>query len=138
MHLSSWFWFAVIALLAWGVAGLLQKLATNHISAESSLVWLVVGFVVLEPLLYPGRAVLLYSARNLTYALLSGALNALGAWALFAAMKNGGKASIVAPLTALYPLVVIALVPFVLHESITHLQLVGVLFALGAVVCLSA
>jgi hypothetical protein len=33
---------------------------------------------------------------------------------------------------------VIALVPFVLHESISHLQMVGVLLALGAVVCLSA
>ena len=137
MHVPPWLWLAVVTLIAWGVVGMLQKLSTNHISAESSLIWLVVGFLLLEPLLYPGAALLHYSAWNITWALLSGVLNALGAWALFAALKSGGKASIVSPLTALYPLVVIMLVPFVLHESITKLQAVGVVCALIAVVLLS-
>ena len=138
IHLAPWFWFAVITILSWGVVGLLQKLSTNFISAESSLIWLGVGFLLLEPLVYPGKALFTYSGWNLTWALLSGVLNALGAWALFAALKNGGKASIVSPLTALYPLVVIVLAPFVLHESITRMQGVGVVCALVAVVCLSA
>ena len=138
MHVPPWLWLAVVTLIAWGVVGMLQKLSTNHISAESSLIWLVVGFLFLEPVLYPGAALLHYSAWNITWALLSGVLNALGAWALFAALKSGGKASIVSPLTALYPLVVIMLVPFVLHESITKLQAVGVVCALIAVVLLSA
>jgi uncharacterized membrane protein len=118
--------------------GILQKLSTNYISAESTLIWLVVGFLLLEPLFYPGRVVLGYSKWNLAWALLSGALNAFGAWALFAALKNGGKASIVTPLTALYPLIVILLVPFILHESVTPLQYLGVGCALVAVVLLSA
>jgi transporter family protein len=138
IHLAPWFWFAVITILSWGIVGLLQKLSTNFISAESSLIWLGVGFLLLEPFVYPRRTLFTYSRLNITWALLSGALNALGAWALFAALKNGGKASIVSPLTALYPLVVIVLAPFVLHESITRLQGVGVVCALVAVVCLSA
>jgi len=137
MHLVPWFWFAAITLIAWGIVGLMQKLSTNYISAESSLIWLVAGFLLLEPLLYPGRAVLHYSKWNLIWALASGILNALGAWALFAALKSGGKASIVAPLTALYPLVVILLAVLVLHESITLLQSAGLLCALVAVVLLS-
>lgn len=138
MHLPPWLWYSAITLVAWGVVGLLQKLSTNHISAESSLIWLVVGFLLLEPLFYPGAAVFHYSQWNLAWALISGLLNALGAWALFAALKKGGKASIVSPLTALYPLVVILLVPIVLHESITPLQILGVVCALIAVVLLSA
>ena len=63
--------------------------------------------------------------------------NALGAWALFAAMKSGGQASIVSPLTALYPLVVVLIAPVVLRESVTLLQGIGVLCALAAVVLLS-
>jgi transporter family protein len=137
MHMPPWFWFTVITLVSWGIVGLLQKLSTNYISAESSLVWLVVGFLLLQPFFYPGAAVLHYSRWNLAWALLSGVLNALGAWALFIAMKSGGKASIVSPVTALYPLVVIVLVPFILHESITRLQIVGVFSALIAVVLLS-
>ena len=138
IHLAPWFWFAIVTLLAWGVVGLLQKLSTNYISAESSLIWLGVGFLLLEPMLYPGKILFSYSGWNLTWALLSGVLNALGAWALFAALKSGGKASIVAPFTALYPVVVIVLVPFILHESITRIQVVGVICALMAVVFLSA
>jgi transporter family protein len=96
------------------------------------------GFLLLEPFVYPGKTLFTYSSLNITWALMSGVLNALGAWALFAALKNGRKASIVSPLTALYPLVVIVLAPFVLHESITRLQGIGVVCALVAVVCLSA
>lgn len=137
MQLPPWFWFAAIVLISWGIVGLLQKLSTNYISAESSLIWLVVGFFLLQPFLYPGPAVFNYSARSLTWALLSGVLNALGAWALFAAMKSGGKASIVSPFTALYPLVVVLVAPIILRESISLLQGVGVLCALTAVVLLS-
>ena len=137
MHLAPWFWFAVITLVAWGIVGLLQKLSTNYISAESTLIWLVFGFLLLEPFFYPGKTLWHYSRWNITWALLSGFLNALGAWALFAAMKSGGKASIVSPLTALYPVVVVLLVPFILHESITLYQGIGVLCALTAVVLLS-
>jgi bacterial/archaeal transporter family protein len=138
LHVTPWFWFAVITLLSWGIVGLLQKLTTNQISAETSLIWLVVGFLLLEPLLYPGRALFHYSGWNLSWALISGVLNAFGAWALFAAMKSGGKASIISPLTALYPVVVIVLVPFILHESITLYEGAGVACALIAVVLLSA
>ncbi len=138
MHLPPWLLYSAITLIAWGIVGLLQKLSTTYISAESSLIWLVVGFLLIEPLFYPGKAVFHYSRWNLAWALMSGLLNALGAWALFAAMKNGGKASIVAPLTALYPVVVIVLVPFVLHESITKTQLAGIVCALTAVTLLSA
>lgn len=137
MHLPPWFWYAAVVLITWGVVGILQKLSTNYISAESSLIWLVVGFFLLEPLLYPGKALFGYSARSLTWAVLSGVFNALGAWALFAAMKSGGKASIVAPFTALYPLVVVLIAPILLHESITLLQGAGVACALVAVVLLS-
>lgn len=138
MHLAPWVLYSAITVLAWGVVGLLQKLSTNHLSAESSLIWLVVGFLAIEPLFYPSQGLSHYSTWNLAWALLSGLLNAVGAWALFAALKNGGKASIVSPLTALYPLVVILLVPFVLHESITLHEVAGICCALVAVVLLSA
>jgi len=43
----------------------------------------------------------------------------------------------VTPFTALYPIVVVFLAPFILHESISGLQAVGVVCALIAVVLLS-
>jgi transporter family protein len=137
MHLPPWFWFALIVLLAWGIVGLLQKLSTNYLSAEWALVWSALGFFILEPWLYPGRILFTYSAHGLGWALLSGVFNALGGWALLTAMKTGGKASIVAPFTALYPIVVVFLAPLVLRESITALQGIGIICALISVVLLS-
>jgi bacterial/archaeal transporter family protein len=137
VHLPPWFWFSFIVLVTWGVVGLLQKLSTNEISAESALIWLVVGFFVVAPIFYPGRILFTYSTRSLLYILASGALNAVGAWALLAAMKSGGRASIVVPLTALYPLVMVLLAPLILRESITLPQGAGVACALIAISLLS-
>lgn len=137
MHISAWFWFALVVLLSWGIVGLLQKLSTNYLSAEWALTWLALGFFVLEPWLYPGHALFAYSLKSLGWAFLGGVLNALGAWALLAALKSGGKASVVAPFTALYPVVVVFSAPAILRESITVRQAVGVLCALIAVVLLS-
>jgi len=137
MHLPPWFWYSLVVLVTWGVVGLLQKLSTNEISAESALIWLVVGFFVAAPVFYPGKVLFTYSARSLLYILASAVLNAVGAWALLAAMENGGKASIVVPLTALYPLVMVLAAPLILHESITRLQVSGVACALIAIALLS-
>lgn len=123
-------------LLSWGVVGLLQKLSTHYLSAESSLVWLVLGFQVLQPFVFRD-AVFHHSASSLSWGILSGLLNAVGSWALLAAMKSGGKASIVVTLTALYPLVVIPLVPFIFHESVSLLQGIGIACAVAAVALLS-
>jgi len=138
LHIPIWFWPAVVVLVTWGVVGLLQKLSTNYLSAESALIWLVGGYFLLLPWLYPRESVLSYPIKSLVYTMLSAGLNTLGAWALLTAMKAGGKASIIVPLTALYPLVVVLSAPIILKETITRLQGVGVLCALAAVFLLSA
>jgi hypothetical protein len=74
VHLPPWFWFAMITILAWGIVGLLQKLSTNFISAESSLIWLGVGFLLFEPLVYPGKTLFSYSWTVPSSRLGSGAL----------------------------------------------------------------
>jgi bacterial/archaeal transporter family protein len=137
MSIPIWFGLAIVVLVCWGIAGLFQKLSTNHLSAETALVWLMVGFFLLDPWLYPQESILAYSSRSLVFALLSSFLNALGGWALLAAMKHGGKASIVVPFTALYPLVTVSLAPLLLHEAINLSQGAGVVCALIAVVLLS-
>jgi transporter family protein len=135
--IPSWCWPAAAVLLSWGVVGLLQKLSTNFISAESALIWLVVGYVLLLPWLRTSTPIFSYPVRSIVFVLASAALNTLGAWALLRAMANGGKASIVVPLTAVYPVVVVISAPVILHESITSMQGIGVLCALASVVLLS-
>lgn len=135
---ASWFWFSILVLVAWGFLGIVQKLTTNLISAEGALIWSVVGFMVLQPVLYNGVSPLSYPREALMWSLVNGVFNGLGAWTLMAAMKTGGKASIVMPIAALYPLFVTLLAPFVLHESVTPAQGAGVVCATVSIALLSS
>jgi transporter family protein len=138
MHLAPWLIFTILALLCFGVVGLLQKLSTDLVSAESALIWLIVGFLLLQPILYPGRSLWTYSLRSLIFVFAAGVLNAMGSWAILAAMKSGGKASVVVPVTAVYPIIVCVVAPFLLHEHITRLQGIGIVCGLGAILLLAS
>jgi bacterial/archaeal transporter family protein len=136
MHFS-WLWFAVIVLISWGTSGLFQKLASNQIASESNMVLLAVGYFLTQPFFLPDAPLTSYSTRAVVFGLCSGFFSNLSAWGQFEAMRLGGTASIVTVFTALYPLPVVLLSPIVLHERITTLQGVGILFAMIAVVLLS-
>jgi transporter family protein len=133
-----WVIYAVVVLVSWGILGIFQKLSTDRISPESTLFWTIVGFVIFLPFIYPGKQLFVYSTRAIVFGLLSGFLSNLGVFGLYAAMRNGGKASVVVPLVSLYPLIVIAVAPFVLHETMTVTQGFGAASALISVILLSA
>ncbi len=138
MHFASWLLYTISALLCFGVVGLLQKLSTDLISAESALVWLIAGFVLLEPVVYPGRALFQYPGGSIALVVLAGVMNSIGSWAILAAMKAGGKASVVVPLTAVYPMVVCLVAPFLLHEHITFTQGSGIACGLISIFLLAS
>jgi bacterial/archaeal transporter family protein len=112
-------------------------MSTNRISAETLMILLIVGTFAIQPFVLPQQPLSTYSHRAVIYGLLSGALNSLGSWGIFEAMKLGGSASIVTIFTALYPLPVVLLAPLALHERITPLQSVGCACALVAIVLIS-
>ncbi len=135
---SSWMFFALVTLVLYGVAAITQKLSTNHISAELSFLWFGAAFVVI------GGVIMLVqpldwhlSARTWLWTVLGGACNALGAWASFVAYRSGGKASVVTPLAALYPIVTVALAVPLFHEHLNAREVAGTVLALAAAVALS-
>jgi bacterial/archaeal transporter family protein len=135
--MDTWVFYACVATLCWGVVGLLQKLGTNRISSRSLLVWLVVGFAAMLPLLWRDGALTGLGWRVSLVGLLGGAANGFGSWALFEALEQGAKASVAVPLTALYPLVTIVLARIFLAETLTFRQWVGIALAVAGGVMLS-
>ncbi len=135
--MTEWIHFSLLAIVLWGTVGLLQKLGTNRISAPSLLVWVTVGYVVLLPLFMREPNLWAMSKRGVFIGTLAGVLNGMGAWFLFASLEKGAKASVAVPLTALYPLVTVVLATVFLAETLTGLQWVGVLLALGSGAMLS-
>ena len=137
--IPTWLWLSALVLVSWGTLGLFQKLAMNHISASAALVWAAAGFMLLQPLLFPGSLHFQsIQRRALGWALLNGVFNGLGFLSLLAAMRHGGKASIVEPLTALYPVFVVLLAPALLHESLKPLHGLGIACAVIGGMLLSA
>jgi transporter family protein len=138
MHFPVWLLFALLALLCWGGSGVIQKLSTNAISTELAVLWfsyamfaLALGFLAM------GRLDWHVKPGAFCFAALSGTLNVLGVMASFAALERGGKASIVIPLTCLYPLVTVFLAITFLHEALTRAQIIGIVLAMVAAVLLS-
>jgi drug/metabolite transporter (DMT)-like permease len=126
-----------LALALWGVAGVTQKLATNHISNELS----TVGFWVASLGVAGGILTTQHFDWNLPVvawaaALVSGVLLGLALWIGFAAYR-GGKASVVTALIALYPVVTVVLAVPLFGEAIDLRKAVAVVLALVAAVALT-
>ncbi len=132
-----WMAYAGIAIVLWGVNGLLMKLGTNRVSARSMVIWVTAGFVVLLPFLWIVTPLAGLSAGVMFVGLLAGAVNGLGNWAVFACLEKGAKASVAIPLTALYPLCTVVLATAFLRERPSALQWLGIALAVAGGAMLS-
>ena len=138
MTSSLWMWLALLGLFSWGTVGVFQKLAVEKIGLQRAFLWVAAGFLLLEPLVLPTHHLLNYSSKSLICAVLNGLCNALGILCFMAAMRHGGKASIVESLSALYPVLVVLLAPFLLREQVSAFHFLGVCCAAVAGILLSA
>ena len=136
--MSIWMIYCLLTLMLWGITGLTLKLATNHISVELALIYNTAGFVaVAVGILFLQPVEWKLSAMAWFLGILGGVLNGLGTLTILAAYHHGGKASVVTPFAALYPLVTVVLAVSFLHEKISYREVVGIVLALAATVALS-
>jgi len=135
---SAWLVVALAPIALWGVSGLLQKLSTNHVSGELSALWFLAAFVPVAVILLAQQPLPLAIAP-LTWLLvvLLGFAFAFGNFALLAAFAADGKASVIAPLAGLYPLVSIPVAIVALHERIGWREGCGIVLALASVAALA-
>jgi uncharacterized membrane protein len=134
---SPWMVYAFLTLLLFGFACVTQKMATRYISDELSTIFFAVGFVILAIVIWvaftPSWNL---SVKDWGLGIVVGLLLGAGGLALFAAFRFG-KASIVTPLTALYPLVTVILAVTFLHERLDPIKIVAIAVSLIAGMALS-
>jgi uncharacterized membrane protein len=134
---AKWMRFALVALVLWGIAAVLQKVATNRISTELSTVLFALAFIPVAVVVAMMEDVSWrISTRAWVLSIGFGALIGIGTLILFAAYRDG-KASIVTALYALYPAVTVLLARPLLGERIVGLTWVAIGTALVAGVMLS-
>jgi bacterial/archaeal transporter family protein len=136
MQFIAWLGLCLIVVIAWGVLGVFEKLATDHLAPAAALVWVAIGFMLLQAFAFP-HAIWSYPTSSLIWALANGVLCAFGFLALLTAMRHGGKVTIVEPLSALYPVLVAFLAPHLFGEQPSLHRSLGVACAFAAVVLLT-
>ncbi len=135
----NWILVSIICILSWGVWGIFSKVALNHLG------WRLV-FVVANGIGYPLLSLAVYflnrpsfaemGRMGLMYAFATGITGGIGALTFFLALEKG-PASVVVPLTSLYPALTVILALLLLRESINLTQMIGVVLALIAIVLIS-
>jgi len=128
----NWLWFSVMAVVLWGGWGFLSKVATRELPSQAVYLLSICGHAVVASYLWWGGGLSISGHPwGLAAALGAGLCMALGLLFFLKALTLGA-ASVVVPLTALYPLVAVVLSWAVLREGMTLRHLAGIALALAA------
>ncbi len=134
---SVWMLYSLLALFLFGVACITMKFATRHISDELSTIFYTLGYIILAiVIIAAGSVEWNVSLKNWGLGILVGLLMNGATLTLFVAYR-WGKASIVTPLTALYPLITVVLAGLILKERFDIIKMVAICLALMAGLALS-
>ncbi len=126
---------AIFTLLLWGIWGFLTKILTRDTPAETIALWSTIASIV-PILIYTLSVGTMRWVKTAPIAFLSGAAAGLATVFFYLAMKKG-PASVVIPLTGMYIIVPTVLGYLVLKEPLNLKHLIGLGFAILAVLFLS-
>jgi transporter family protein len=131
--MKPWLLPASIAFLSWGVWAFLPKLTVRFIDPRSAIIFAALGGVLVAiTALITLDFKIQTDPRGIGLAVLSGVLGVGGGLAYLFAMRQG-PVTIIATVTALYPVLAILLAQFVLGEVVSLKQWLGVVLGLVAI-----
>ena len=135
--ISTWMVYSLIALILFGLSCITMKFSTRHISDELSTIFYTLGYILIAiVIMAAGSTEWHLSMKDWSLGILVGLLMASATLTLFVAFR-WGKASVVTPLTALYPLVTVLLAGFILKEHFDLIKVAAIVLALMAGLALS-
>lgn len=135
---SRGFGLVLLPLVLWGLSALLQKLATRGLTAEVSCFWCLLGMVpVAAAVAISSPMPHQLSLSVWLWALSVGFLLGMGNLTLLAAYAADGKASIITPLSGLYPAVTVPLAILFLGERVLPREWAGIALSLLGVAAMS-
>jgi transporter family protein len=137
LYFPAWLIYAFLCLFWWGIFGILSKLGADKISPYPMQILFTIGMIPLVILAFlKNKKTVQTDKLGILYGVLNGICAGIGSVAYFAAMSIG-KASLVGPITSLFPLFTVLLAMIFLKEKINFVQVIGIFLALTAIIILS-
>ncbi len=139
--MEFWLVLSILVIIVWGLWGLALKYASlslewQYVYVASALGAFLVYATVALTLIITGRLTTISDYRSLSVAVIGGLMGALGGLMLIVALRLG-EASIIVPLTSLYPAVTAILSIALLGEDLTLRKIAGIALAIVAIALLS-
>ena len=134
---NSWFFYAAAAGLLWGLWGVVAKLISEEVNPYMNHLLFTAGMLFSVPFVIKKCTRASFNFKGLLWGVIAGAFAITGNVAVYQAFSNGGQASIVIPVTNLYPLVTIVIAIVAFKERLNWLNVIGILFSIPAILLLS-
>ena len=132
--------YFIFILLAWGLWGFFGKYALKYINPTSLILFETIGAIVIQLIVVIFLFYYKYkfdtNQTGITLAVLTALFGVIGTILFFFTLSKT-KASVLVPLTALYPVIAILLSFLFLKEKVTLMQGIGIVLAIVASVLLS-
>jgi drug/metabolite transporter (DMT)-like permease len=134
-----WLAYCLAAVVIFGLWGIFSTAASRRLSPWQVQVFSTLGMLPVAAVAASRKTFLAGSnlPRGIFWAFCTGIANAAGNVALFAALNLGAEASVIFPLTAMYPVVTIFAARLILNERLTLEQWAGVGLTLIAILLFS-
>jgi uncharacterized membrane protein len=136
-RLPIWLRYALLCILWWGLWGFLSKVGSAAASPLQMQILFTLGMLpVAAGMLFGMRGKVDRDRIGVSYGLLCGIVTGLGTLGYFAALRVQ-DASVVTPITGVFPALTVVLAFIVLRERLNRVQIGGMLLALASIVILS-
>ena len=135
--MQAWLLYSLLCLILWGLWGFALKIAYQNLSwTQTYFLSSLASFTLMLVIILYYRIKLPPMNTAAIAAIIAGIFSSAG-YLFFVKALEQGKASIVIPLTALYPAITVIIALVVLREKISFYQGIGILLAIVASILLS-
>ena len=135
--MQAWLLYSLLCLILWGLWGFALKIAYQNLSwTQTYFLSSLASFTLMLVIILYYRIKLPPMNTAAIAAIIAGIFSSAG-YLFFVKALEQGKASIVIPLTALYPAITVIIALVVLREKISFYQGIGILLAILASILLS-
>jgi len=132
-----WLVYTILAALTWAMWGILTKYISDNISPYTYHILFTIGMLFSLPFVIYRIKNKKVNIKGLFLGTCSGVLAVIGNISVFQSLKLGGQASVVIPLSNLYPLITILIALLIFREKLSWINGLGILIIIPAVIILS-